>query len=95
MLTRSRQGPAEVEDIVQETLLAVHLERTSSDRSLPFLPWLHAVTRHKTIDVLRRSGARAEVDLDGITETMAAPEEGEDRHLYVQRMLSTLDGRQR
>ena len=45
---------AEVEDLVQETLLAVHLKRDSYDRSLPFTPWAYALARYKLIDHLRR-----------------------------------------
>lgn len=95
VLARSGRGQAEVEDIVQETLLAVHLKRATWDRSMPLTPWLNAVTRHKTIDLLRRVGARGEVDLDDAVETLAAPEEGGERQLDVHRMLSALDGRQR
>lgn len=95
VLARSGRGQADVEDIVQETLLAVHLKRATWDRSMPLTPWLNAVTRHKTIDLLRRVGARGEVDLDDAVETLAAPEEGGERQLDVHRMLSALDGRQR
>jgi RNA polymerase sigma-70 factor (ECF subfamily) len=95
VLARSGRGQAEVEDIVQETLLAVHLKRTTWDRSMPLTPWLNAVTRHKTIDLLRRVGARGEVDLDDAVETLAAPDDGGESQLDVQRMLSVLDGRQR
>ncbi len=94
-LARSGRGQAEVEDIVQETLLAVHLKRATWDRSMPLTPWLNAVTRHKTIDLLRRVGARGEVDLDDAVETLAAPDDGGESQLDVQRMLSVLDGRQR
>ncbi|MGQ3282345.1 sigma-70 family RNA polymerase sigma factor [Bosea sp. (in: a-proteobacteria)] len=95
VLARSGRGQAEVEDIVQETLLAVHLKRATWDRSMPLTPWLNAVTRHKTIDLLRRVGARGEVDLDDAVETLAAPDDGGESQLDVQRMLSVLDGRQR
>lgn len=95
VLARAGRGQADVEDIVQETLLAVHLKRATWDRSMPLTPWLNAVTRHKTIDLLRRVGARGEVDLDDAVETLAAPEEGGERQLDVHRMLSALDGRQR
>ncbi|KPF71367.1 hypothetical protein IP69_06655 [Bosea sp. AAP35] len=95
VLARSGRGQAEVEDIVQETLLAVHLKRATWDRSMPLTPWLNAVTRHKTIDLLRRMGARGEVDLDDAVETLAAPDGGGESQLDVQRMLSALDGRKR
>jgi RNA polymerase sigma-70 factor (ECF subfamily) len=94
-LARSRSGQAEMEDIVQETLLAVHLKRETWNRSMPFTPWLNAVTRHKTIDFLRRAGVRGEVGLDDVAETVAAPEADGDRQIDAQRMLSALDERQR
>jgi RNA polymerase sigma-70 factor (ECF subfamily) len=86
----SRQGYeiAEAEDIVQETLLAIHLKRGSWDPDRAILPWLRAVTRHKLIDNLRRRGRRIMVPVDDIMETLAAPEPEEtlsseslDRHL--------------
>lgn len=45
---------ADIEDLVQDTLLAVHLNRDSYDRSLPFTPWAYAVARHKLADHFRR-----------------------------------------
>jgi RNA polymerase sigma-70 factor (ECF subfamily) len=94
-LARSNRGLAELEDIVQETLLAVHLKRATWDRSMLFMPWLNAVTRHKVIDFLRRVGTRGEVEIDDLAETIAAPEVDGDRQLDTQRMLAALDGRQR
>jgi RNA polymerase sigma-70 factor (ECF subfamily) len=94
-LARGGRGYAEVEDVVQETLLAVHLKRASWDSKLPFMPWLNAVTRYKAIDMLRRLGARSEVELDEAADAVSAPEERGDHQLDVQRMLAALDGRQR
>lgn len=72
----SRQGYeiTEAEDIVQETLLAIHLKRGTWDADRAILPWLRAVTRHKLIDNLRRRGRRIMVPVDDILETLAAPE---------------------
>ncbi len=95
VLSRSGQGSSDIEDIVQEILLAVHLKRGTWDRSLPFLPWLNAVARYKTIDALRRSGSRSEVEIDAFAETMAAPEHREHDTLDSQRMLESLPARQR
>jgi RNA polymerase sigma factor (sigma-70 family) len=95
VLARAGGRQAEVEDVVQETLLAVHLKRTSWDRSLPFTPWLNAVTRYKAIDMLRRLGAHGEVELDEAAEAVAAPEDHGHHQLDAQRMLAALDGRQR
>lgn len=56
---RARFGAVNfVEDCVQECLLAVHRARASYDPGRPFRPWLFAIARHKTIDLLRRDDAR-------------------------------------
>lgn len=64
-----RIGPAtaELEDLVQEVLLAVHERRASYDTSRPFTPWLFAVARYKLIDHYRRSRRDEPIDrLDDI-----------------------------
>lgn len=61
---RLGDGAAEVEDLVQETLIAVHLKRHTYDRARAFSPWAYAVARYKLIDHFRRSGARREVPLE-------------------------------
>jgi RNA polymerase sigma-70 factor (ECF subfamily) len=50
--------PDEVEDLVQETLLVLHLQRDTYDTRLPVTAWLHAIARHKLIDLYRRRGRR-------------------------------------
>lgn len=50
--------PDEVEDLVQETLLVLHVQRDTYDKSLPVTAWLHAIARHKLIDLYRRRGRR-------------------------------------
>lgn len=95
ILARSFRGQSDVEDIVQETLLAVHLKRTTWDPSLPFKPWLNAVTRHKTIDTIRRLGTRSEVDIESLSEIAAVNEHCGEHQLDMRRMLGALDERQR
>src|ERR1700728_558323 len=55
---RARGGDADVEDVVQETLLAIHLKRDTWDGGLRLAPWIAAIARHKIIDAMRRRGAR-------------------------------------
>lgn len=43
----------QVDDAVQDTMLAVHQKRHTYDPARPFKPWLSAVARHKWIDRLR------------------------------------------
>jgi RNA polymerase sigma-70 factor (ECF subfamily) len=45
---------SEVEDIVQEVLLTIHLKRGTWDQSRPIGPWIAAIARNKLIDALRR-----------------------------------------
>jgi RNA polymerase sigma factor (sigma-70 family) len=64
----------EVEDVVQEVLLAIHLKRETWDPARPLAPWLAAIARNKTIDALRRRGRRIVVPIEDVVETLAAPE---------------------
>lgn len=61
---RGRVMPAQADDLVQETLLAVHDKLASWDPSRPFLPWLAAIARYRWIDHLRRTARAAECELD-------------------------------
>lgn len=64
--------PEDVEDLVQETLLALHKRRASWDRARPFTPWLYAIARYKLMDHLRRHYAKGTVAIpDGAEEWMA------------------------
>ena len=71
-----------IEDCVQEALLAVHRARHTYDPSRPFRPWLFAIVRHKTIDILRRQRNREEAtdqytrDQMVLSQTTGAPEAG-------------------
>ena len=59
---------ADLEDLVQETLIAVHTRRASYDRTRAFGPWLFAVARYKMIDHFRRS--RNDVALDDLGDLL-------------------------
>ncbi len=87
---------ADVEDLVQETLLAIHVKRHTFDRSLPFSPWAYAIARYKLLDHLRKVGVRAHIPLDDAGELFARenPEAGAVRH-DVDKLLSALPSRQR
>ncbi|MGA7539659.1 MAG: sigma-70 family RNA polymerase sigma factor [Steroidobacteraceae bacterium] len=93
---RIGSASAEVEDLVQETLLAVHLKRDSYDRSLPFTPWAYALARYKLIDHLRRRHRSMQVPLEDAGALFAADEaeEGAVRN-DLERLLQRLPDRQR
>lgn len=42
-----------LDDIVQETLLAIHRNRHTYDPGRAFGPWMYAIARHRLIDVVR------------------------------------------
>jgi RNA polymerase sigma-70 factor, ECF subfamily len=71
----ARWGDADAEDVVQETLLAIHLKRHTWDTDRPIGPWLRAITRNKLIDNLRRRGGRIDVSIDGMEDFLAAADE--------------------
>ena len=73
-LSRAGVGDADVEDIVQETLLAIHLKRETWDRAELLAPWVFAIARHKIVDALRRRGVRRAEPIEYFEETLAAPE---------------------
>jgi RNA polymerase sigma-70 factor (ECF subfamily) len=50
--------PDEVEDLVQESLLAVHNQRHTYDAGQPLTAWVHAIAKYKLIDLLRRREKR-------------------------------------
>jgi len=52
------------EDVVQETLIAIHARRATYDPALPFTAWVYGIARYKLIDEYRRHKRRATVPLD-------------------------------
>ena len=50
--------PDEIEDLVQETLLALHNQRHTYQSSQPLTAWVHAIARYKLIDLFRSRGSR-------------------------------------
>ncbi|MGP1274643.1 MAG: sigma-70 family RNA polymerase sigma factor [Caulobacterales bacterium] len=55
---RLKEDPASVDDLVQETLIAIHTKRSSYDARHAFGPWLYAIARYKLIDHYRRRRVR-------------------------------------
>ena len=86
----------DVEDVVQETLLALHLKRHTWDETRPFGPWLGAIARHKLIDAMRRRGQRIHVPVEDFADVLVAPAPDPDRSLgAVDRYLDHLPARQK
>ena len=94
---RRLSGGEEVEDLVQDTLLALHARRDSWDPARPLSPWLHAIARYKLMDHLRRHYARGTVALpDDADEWMADPDAADPGDaLDVDTLLDALPDNQR
>jgi RNA polymerase sigma-70 factor (ECF subfamily) len=73
-LKRAGMADADAEDVVQETLLAIHLKRQTWDADAPIGPWLFAIARHKLIDALRRRGRRIDLPIDDFAEILSSGE---------------------
>ena len=71
---RKVQVGIDAEDIVQETLLAIHMKRHTWRHDAPVTPWLYAIARHKLVDAYRRRRRRMEVEVGEIPETSVQPE---------------------
>jgi RNA polymerase sigma-70 factor (ECF subfamily) len=86
-LARVGRGATEVEDPVQEVLLAIHLKRHTYDSGELFTPWVHTIARCKLIDYLRRTRTSASVPLDEGTEVMAQDDSADAESSYDVRKL--------
>ena len=65
---RRRLGlPEEVEDLLQELLLAIHNKRHTYDSKQPLTAWVQAIARYKLVDLLRRR-SRGDVLTDPLDE---------------------------
>ncbi len=73
---RSPGAPEDVEDIVQEALLALHAKRHTWREDAPVTPWIYAIVRYKAIDARRRRGAPQQ-DIDDLADVLADETAGE------------------
>lgn len=87
---------ADVDDLVQETLLAIHQRRATFDRERPFTVWLHAIARYKLVDYFRRNRLRVAIPIEDAGELLAVDEEpAASARLDVERLLDTVPERTR
>ena len=94
--TQAGAPHGDAEDVVQDTLLALHLKRDTWDPSQPLGPWVRAIARHKLIDALRRRGRRIQIPIESVLDTLSVEEDssGVDRQ-DAERLVDGLHGRQR
>lgn len=90
--------PDEVEDLVQESLLAIHNQRHTYDPDQPLSAWVQAIAKYKLIDLLRRRAAHDlltdplddEIDILSVADAEAA-----EAHRDLHKLLDGLPDRQR
>lgn len=88
----------QVDDLVQETLLAIHTRRMTYDPNQALTPWVYAIARYKLIDQLRRSRQDRHLPIDDVADFIpddtASAQSAGDR-LDLDAMLGTLPERTR
>lgn len=90
--------PDDVEDLVQECLLAMHDKRHTYQHDQPLTAWVHAIARYKLIDLLRAKGGREALHdpLDDEMAVFAASDhEAADARRDLAGLLESLPERQR
>ncbi len=91
---RIQNAAEDVEDLVQETLIAVHSRRATYDADRPFGVWLFAIARYKMIDHFRRR--RMSCPIEDVEEMLATEgfEASSLARMDVDRLLDTLPAKQ-
>lgn len=87
----AKRAGTDAEDLVQETLIAIHAKRATYDPALPFTAWVYGIARYKLIDAWRRDKRRAAVALEdapGLFAYDAAEAAGAKRD--VEKLLAKL-----
>ncbi|RZL87304.1 MAG: sigma-70 family RNA polymerase sigma factor [Variovorax sp.] len=90
--------PDEVEDLVQECLLAMHNQRHTYQSDQPLTAWVHAIARYKMIDLLRAKSVREDLH-DPLDDELAvfadSATEASDARRDLAGLLETLPDRHR
>lgn len=85
---------ADVEDAVQESLMAIHLKRATWREDEAIRPWVFTIAGYKAIDQLRRRSRGVEVDIADFAETLPAEAGSEPAAAFdLERLLARLSGR--
>ena len=95
-MKRLNRFPADTEDLVQETLLAVHNQRHTYDMTQPLTAWIHAIAKYKFIDFLRLRNRRdimTDSYDDGEIVLAFTENEALEAHLDIEKLLAQLPDR--
>jgi len=87
-------GPDACEDIVQETLFAIHQKRHTWREDMAVRPWLYSIVRYKVVDAFRARGRRVQVSIDDFAAVLPAPAEIDPtERTDMDRVIGRLDSR--
>lgn len=95
---RLSQSRSDVEDVLQETLLAIHNSRHTYDPGQSLTAWVYAIARYKLIDFTRARQRRdlRNLSLDDIEEFPVRPDhEPLQAQLDIDKLLAQLPDRHR
>ncbi len=91
---RRRVAPAQLDDLVQEVLMAVHNKRATWDSERAFLPWLAAIARYRWVDHLRKVYRNAEDELGDWDAAEDSDEEAVMARMSLERLFVHLPDKQ-
>ncbi|QYJ07661.1 sigma-70 family RNA polymerase sigma factor [Qipengyuania flava] len=91
---RRRVAPAQLDDLVQDVMMAVHAKRATWDPTRPFLPWLAAIARYRWVDHLRKVYRKAEDELGDYDAAEDSEEEAVMARMSLERLFVHLPDKQ-
>ncbi|TMM47277.1 sigma-70 family RNA polymerase sigma factor [Qipengyuania marisflavi] len=91
---RRRVPAPQIDDLVQEVLMAVHAKRASYDPARPFLPWLAAIARYRWVDHLRKVYRADETELFDDSAVQDSEEDVVIARVSLERMFGALSDNQ-
>jgi len=89
---QDRQG--DIDDLIQETLIAVHTRRATYDRDRLFSGWLFAIARYKMIDHFRKVGRTCAMEDLGDILVTEGFEDASGARMDADRLLDQLPAKQ-
>jgi RNA polymerase sigma-70 factor (ECF subfamily) len=91
-LARIGKTPMDAEDLLQETLIALHTRRHTYDRSQLLTPWVYAIARYRLVDYLRRTKvSAADLPVEEAPELLADDDTAAiDSRIDLQKLMAQL-----
>lgn len=91
---RRRVAPAQLDDLVQDVMMALHAKRASWDPTRAFIPWLAAIARYRWVDHLRKVYRSAEDELGDHDAADDSDEEAVLARMSLERLFVHLPEKQ-